>query len=113
MSEWHDMTTLLPGVQVSDPPLAFEIHRWWQLREAVNNVHTHRLNQIYQLVGYCGPVGHGQRVGHAADAPDDWVGAASEVPNGLDHEDEEVAVNEDDVIQDTGKILDNWVESLV
>lgn len=57
------MMTVITELLVLDLPLAHELQRQWKAREAVNAVHTFRLDRITLQPGFSGSRGIGQRVG--------------------------------------------------
>jgi len=53
------MTQVISQLSLSDPPLATELHRRWQLRNLVNQLHIQRLNIVVNLATFTGPRGIG------------------------------------------------------
>jgi hypothetical protein len=53
---------MIGTLEVSDPPLCVELRRRWQLRAAINRIHSSRLDQIEHLAGFCGICGVGKRL---------------------------------------------------
>ncbi|KAG2364995.1 hypothetical protein BDR07DRAFT_1481848 [Suillus spraguei] len=57
------MTTVITELLVLDPPLAHELQQQWKAHEAVNAVHTFRLDRITLQAGFSGSREIGQWVG--------------------------------------------------
>lgn len=65
-------TKVISALSTSDPHLSVEIHRRWQLRKAVNNIHLQRLDAIEKLPGFTGIQGIGLKEGTTSlEAPSD------------------------------------------
>jgi hypothetical protein len=58
-----DMEAAVGHTRLSDPSLADEIARRWELRRAINQVHAYWLERVEGLHGFSGRSGPGQRLG--------------------------------------------------
>jgi hypothetical protein len=101
----HDETIHTCGIisllATTNPNLATELQRRWQLRSAVNLLHGQRLERIQKLSSYMGPHGIGtslalpdnERIGDFGMDHDDDL----EVAQDGDHELEKVMDHDDDL----------------
>ncbi|KAI0040617.1 hypothetical protein FA95DRAFT_1502561 [Auriscalpium vulgare] len=104
--EAEDYRRAISNTSPSDPALAAEIGRRWDLRRAINIIHERRLADVLKLPGYSGRHDLGVRIGRAApvdagsvlESADDAVVSevlASEADDRQDVEEADVVAFED------------------
>jgi hypothetical protein len=96
-NEKADMEKAIATLSSSNPPLAAELRRRWQLRSSVNMVHLGCLDQIEALHGFSGIRGIGTWVGRQVDNLTN-IDAASTIQLPADKVVEEVLAPELDML---------------